>query len=149
MKIFRTICTVLMIMGLTACVYQQSPTADVPISDAEITSQLAGTVWVAEYIHGKPVIDMSHTSMVFTSTDSVSGSGACNRYKGKYELKDGTITFSPMASTMMMCPEAISEQEMRFFQSLSEPQMVSFENGMLKLSPNEGEASVFGPREMD
>ncbi len=143
MKILRITFVTVALLSLMACAARQETTAPAVISDADIIAQLAGPVWVAEYIHGTPVIDMTHTSMVFTTDDSVAGSGGCNRFKGSYELKDGTISFSPLGSTMKMCPDAISDQEMRFFQSLVEPQAVSFKNGLLSFSPAEGKPSVF------
>ena len=35
-------------------------------------------------------------------------------------MKDGIISFGHMAATMKLCPEAINDQEFRFFQSLKE-----------------------------
>lgn len=99
--------------------------------------------WVAEYILGQPVIDMSHTSIMFKDDGSVAGKGGCNHYSGKYTLKGSTVTFGRMATTMMMCAPALSDQEMRFFKSLAKPLTIKMENGLLHLVPAEGEPSVF------
>lgn len=150
MQRFQLHCTIVLLALLGwagGCAKKQPPAAPPVISDAELVESLAGRAWVAEYIHGLPAIDMSHTSMVFTTNGGVKGSGGCNSYGGSYTLKDGTITFSPMASTMKMCAPALSDQEMRFFQSLAEPQAVSFENGLLRFTPAEGKPSVFAAQE--
>lgn len=146
MRVFIGLTTLLL---LAACATrQEAPAPPTAMTDAEIVNRLAGPVWVAEYIHGTPVVDMSHTSMVFTDQGSVAGSGGCNNYKGGYTLKDGRISFPPLATTMKMCVPALSDQEQRFFQSLGKPQAVEFENGLLKLVPEEGKPSVFAPHEM-
>lgn len=137
-----------LLLILTGCGAGREAELPVPppvVDDATIVSHLAGTVWVAEYIHGVPVMDMSHTSMVLTTKGKVFGLGGCNNYSGKYALEGGVVTFPPLATTMKMCAPALSDQEVRFFQSLSVPQTVSFENGMLYLTPKEGKPSVFAP----
>jgi len=148
MKSFQTaILFIVLIVGI-ACTARQEIASDDPISDADLIASLAGRIWVAEYIHGIPVVDMSHTSMVFSSEDSVKGSSGCNVYSGSYKLTNGMITFSPpLAATMKMCADAISDQEMLFFQSLANAQKVSFENGLLYLTPSEGKPSVFAALE--
>lgn len=147
-RILRLAGLLVFVVSLAACAVRQQ-TATSVVSDADLIAALADRVWVAEYIHGRPVVDMSHTSMVFTTDDNVNGSGGCNAYSGSYTLKNGKISFGPLASTMRMCAEALSDQEMRFHQSLSAPQKVSFENGLLKLTPAEGEPSIFAVQEME
>lgn len=132
-----------LLLSMGACSARQPMGQVSPPTDAELINVLAGPVWVAEYIHGAPVVDMSHSSMVFTTDGMVNGSGGCNSYRGNYTLKQGMITFSPMAATMKMCAPALSDQELRFFQSLAKPQSVSFEYGQLLLTPEEGQPSVF------
>ncbi|QJB55174.1 META domain-containing protein [Pseudodesulfovibrio sp. zrk46] len=147
----RLVMAALLLAALVGCAaHKQEAVPSKPVlSDKEIITRLAGPVWVAEYIHGKPVIDMSHSSMVFTGDGIVSGRGGCNSYRGTYKMQGGKLSFGPIASTMMMCGPAVGDQEMRFFQSLGQPQAVEFENGLLRLVPEEGEASVFAPHEME
>jgi len=145
-SIFRVIIASAVLLSLGACMAAKEKPKQIALpTDAELIGQLAGTVWVAEYIHGNPVVDASHTSMVFTTEGKVSGRGGCNNFTGSYILKDGKISFPPMAVTMKMCAPALSKQEYNFFQSLDKPQKVSFQNGMLSLTPNKGDPSVFGP----
>jgi heat shock protein HslJ len=43
--------------------------------------------------------------------DSASGSGGCNRFTGTYEEDRNSISFGPLASTRMACPEEIMSAE--------------------------------------
>lgn len=106
-------------------------------------SDFMGKEWVAEYILGAPVIDMSHSSIQLNEDGSVTGNGGCNAYTGSYTLEGNILTFGPMAATMKMCAEALSDQEMRFFQSLAAPLTIKMENGLLNLVPAKGKPSVF------
>lgn len=138
----KKLALLLVLTFASGCAVQQQVVPPV-MDDSTILSRLAGNVWVAEYIHGRPVLDMSHTSMVFSTEGTVKGRGGCNSYSGDYALKNGVITFSHMAATMKMCPQAINEQESRFFDSLNSEHAVSFKNGLLVLTPKSGPPSSF------
>ena len=75
MKTFQIIAILIVLFCLSACAVKQDEPVDMPIGDTEIKAELVGKVWVAEYILGLPVIDMSHTSMVFSENDEVKGRG--------------------------------------------------------------------------
>lgn len=109
----------------------------------DLQSQLVGKTWVAEYILGQPVVDMSRSSIVFADDGSVTGIGGCNTYSGSYHIDGEVVTMGPLAATMRACTPAIGDQEMRFFLFLNQPLTVSFENGLLYLTPEEGKPSVF------
>jgi heat shock protein HslJ len=49
----------------------------------------------------------------FGEDDKVSGSGGCNTYQGAYTVDGDSLTFGPLATTMMACsePEGIMEVE--------------------------------------
>ena len=40
----------------------------------------------------------------------ISGSDGCNRLRGRYELDEGRLTFTEMATTSMSCPEEAEPQ---------------------------------------
>jgi heat shock protein HslJ len=48
----------------------------------------------------------------------LSGSGGCNRLLGSYELDGNRLTFGPVATTMMACPEPLMRRERAFLQVL-------------------------------
>lgn len=52
-----------------------------------------------------------------TDGHTVDGSGGCNRLGGTYRLEGATLSFGPLATTKMMCADAI-EQERRFLAAL-------------------------------
>lgn len=135
----------LLLVALAACAPRQERPAAPVMSDADVVAALAGTVWVAKSIEGQPVNAMSHVSMVFTTDNQVSGSGGCNNYRGVYAVEGGEIVFGHMAATMRLCSMPLDKQEQRFFKALEQTTVVSIENGMLRLIPEEGEPSVFAP----
>lgn len=80
---------------------------------------LTGRRWVAEDIDGKGVLDRIETSLTLLEGEEVAGTGGCNRFRGGYRREGAEgLAFGPLASTMMMCPEAIAEQEQRFHAAL-------------------------------
>jgi len=137
----KIICALLLAAFLvSACAGKQGDAA----MGEDLKAAFVDKEWVAEYILGAPVIDMSHSSIKFQDDGTATGSGGCNSYSGSYTLEGDVVSFGPMATTMMMCGGAIDDQEMRFFQSLAAPLTVKIENGMLYLSPAEGKSSIFG-----
>lgn len=76
--------------------------------------------WLAEDIGGRGVVDNAQTVLSIAADGTISGSGGCNRMFGTAEIEGDRISFGQMGSTMMACPEAIMEQEHRFFLTLEE-----------------------------
>lgn len=71
------------------------------------TSELFDTRWALTRLGDEPVVvteNQRAPHLVLHSEDHrVSGFGGCNRFNGNYEIKGRSITFSPMAATMMAC----------------------------------------------
>lgn len=59
---------------------------------------------------------------------SVFGSSGVNRYIGSYTIKDGSITFGNMGSTMMMGSEEDMDNETKYLTSLKENLIIKFDN---------------------
>ncbi len=89
--------------------------------------------WLAEDIGGRGVLDNVQTVLTIAADGSVSGSGGCNRMFGMAEIKDDKISFGPIGSTMMACPEAVMDQEHRFFLSLDEVESWQIDEAQDKL----------------
>jgi heat shock protein HslJ len=81
------------------------------------TLGLAGR-WLAEDIDGGGVIDRLQTLLEIGEDGSASGTGGCNRFMSRAEIKDDAITFAPIAGTRMMCAPAAMDQETKFFAAL-------------------------------
>lgn len=58
---------------------------------------------------------------------SVFGSSGVNRYIGSYKIKDGSITFSNLGSTMMMGPQEDMDNETKYLAGLKESLAVKFD----------------------
>lgn len=58
---------------------------------------------------------------------SVFGSSGVNRYIGSYKIKDGSITFSNLGSTMMMGPQEDMDNETKYLSSLKESLVIRFD----------------------
>jgi heat shock protein HslJ len=86
---------------------------------------LKGVEWVVEDIDGKGVVDRSRATLNFDGEAGggrVTGSGSCNSYTGPYTQNGDALSFGNLASTRRACPQALMEQEQRFFDTLSKVQ---------------------------
>ena len=101
------------------------------------TTDLIGA-WTVESIGERPVIDNSSAYLEFAADDRVGGNASCNRFTGGYTLSGAQLIFTQAASTRMMCPPALMEQEERFLESLERVAEVKLENGRLALLDGDG-----------
>ena len=63
----------------------------------------------------------------------VAGSAGCNNYTAAYEVKGDSMTIGQAASTMMMCPAPIMEQETAFLAHLQAVAQYAIDGGQLTL----------------
>lgn len=121
------------------------PAADILVQQVAATAP-AGPVgdWLAEDIGGRGVLDDAPAMLTIAADGTVGGSGGCNRMFGTAEIADDRIDFSPLGSTMMACPEAVMEQEHRFFLTLEEVESwrIDEAQGKLFLLGKDGAALV-------
>jgi putative lipoprotein len=89
--------------------------------------------WTAVEIGGMPTSQGVVSTLEFGPDGSVSGTGGCNRYRGRAEITAGTIVFSPLAATRMACPGPAMEQERRLFAALAAARRFRVEGGALAL----------------
>ena len=114
---------------------------------AQVTShipdptELAGD-WLLEDLGGRGVMDMVQTTLAFDGEGRVSGSGGCNRFTGSYTFTDGELSFSPLAGTKMMCPEAVMDQEDRFHMALGTIERVAVDGPFLLIYAGDSEAPL-------
>ena len=107
-----------------------------PITPA--TTELEETHWKLTELMGKPVVlNVNNKKEIYIilkkDGNSVNGFSGCNTIMGKYELKEGSrITFLGMASTMMACPDLVTESE--FNKMLGTVDNYSINNGVLTLN---------------
>lgn len=76
--------------------------------------------WLAEDLKGGGVVDIAQTYFEIGADGRISGSGGCNRMTGQAEINGDLINIGPLAATRMACPDALMNQEQKFFQVLEE-----------------------------
>ena len=90
------------------------------VSEAPVTNPLAGKTFGLTDLNGAPIIDGSTITITFNSDGTLSGSGGCNNYNGRYTANDGQITISEMTQTNIFCssPAGVMEQESAYINAL-------------------------------
>ncbi len=91
-----------------------SKDATVTLQDKKIVTPdrpLQGTTWTVtslispDAISTSLALETSAPELTIAADGSVSGSTGCNRMTGSAQTSDTTVTFTPMATTRMACPE--------------------------------------------
>ncbi|MFC1905521.1 META domain-containing protein [Chloroflexota bacterium] len=92
-------------------------------------SMLEGRKWFlrsyGEQNNLKAIIEDTEITATFNSSEGdVSGSGGCNTYFARYEVKGSKLSIVEMAFTEMACisPKGVMEQEQEFLSFLSNAQ---------------------------
>ncbi len=93
---------------------------------ADTSAALMGPEWMIEDIDGKGVIDDSPASVEFLVDGKLAGNGSCNRMLGSYKTgeAEGEVSIELAGTTMMMCPEALMNQEKSLLEIL--PKITSY-----------------------
>lgn len=89
--------------------------------------------WLAEDIAGGGVIDTAQTTLILAEDGAVSGRGGCNSYGGTATIEQDKISFGQLVSTQMACPEALMNQESKFFEVLGQAAAFRVDAGQRKL----------------
>lgn len=84
----------------------------------------------------------SPVSIAFGEDGSVSGSAGCNRFNGGYTDEGDTLSFTPLATTRMMCAEAQMAVELAVLNALQGSVPYTIDGSTLTLSTASG-ALVF------
>jgi heat shock protein HslJ len=129
------------VAGVMAAVFGAGQASSAP--------ELNGTTWLAETIMGRPVIDFAASTVTFEGDGRIHGNGGCNRYFGTSTIAGAQLSFGSLGATKMACPEALMDQETRFFQALESAERWSFdEHGLLLVhSAGADQPSRFAPFE--
>ena len=108
-------------------------------SGSQQGGDLTGKVWALTELMGKAPMAGTGISAEFTADGKVAGSAGCNRYSGTYTVSGGNITFSTqMAMTMMMCEQAVMDQESAYMQALGEAKTFAVNGDQLTLTGGDG-----------
>ena len=90
------------------------PTTEIPVTK----DILNGTAWRLEDLGGAGVVDKVEATLEFTEGGKLAGRGSCNSFSGTAETLGATIKIGPVAATLMACPEAVMNQEKKYFEAL-------------------------------
>jgi heat shock protein HslJ len=90
---------------------------------AQVTAKAASfslvhSEWQLGDLGGPGVIDNILATLTFPEARKVAGNGSCNRFFGPAEVRGNAIKLGPLASSRMMCPEAVMNQEMKYLNAL-------------------------------
>ena len=75
-------------------------------------------------------------------TSQVFGTGGCNRFTGAWKQNGTSVSFGPLASTMMMCPEPAMESEQKFLKLLGAVNRVTVAGNVATLTTPDGATLV-------
>lgn len=119
---------------------QEGMLAEVALEDAELVrvsaSDLDGTSWtLVELNYERPALEEPEVTIAYVG-NQISGSGGCNNYTADFSLGEDNpfvLTIGPIASTMMDCPDPISEQESAYFAALQNASQWGYVIGRLAI----------------
>ena len=98
---------------------------------------LEGTAWTLDTIaSGTDAVSSvlnGTTSTLSLADGQAGGSAGCNTFSGAYELDGTSLTFGPLASTLMACAEEVMAQEATIFEALGSVASWSVEENRLSL----------------
>jgi len=110
------------------------------------SSSLYGTTWklVSYGPAANPLNATSgdETALTFGNDGKLSGNIGCNSLFGNFKVSGNSITFGPIASTLMACDDALMQQEIAVTQVLAEKAIFSLENSRLTVTSQNGETLV-------
>jgi len=136
MKFKTFVLVILVVMVLTACSSNEPSVGD----------PLSGTSWELVYYRKSRVIEGVAVTATFEG-GQVKGSSGCNSYSGSYQVEGGKISFSPLMSTLMACPDpdGVMDQEAMFLAWLQDAQTYQIQDDQLMIFRSDGEALTFIP----
>ncbi len=110
-KIFFAVLTMIIGLNLASCATSSAATNTATLNHSE---------WILANLNGRAVKPDSLITINFEN-DKISGIDGCNRYHGSYTLNADKLSINKhIASTMMACPEPISQQAAAYISALTE-----------------------------
>lgn len=98
---------------------------------------LVGTEWQLRAFGDEAIVRYDETAtpvtIIFNEDGSVNGNAGCNNFMGGFTDDGATLTFDPLASTMMMCDEAAMAVEQAFLSALQGTLDYTINGNMLEI----------------
>jgi len=90
-----------------------------------------------------PVIEGSTLTLEFGEEGQAGGSGGCNSYGAKYEVKGNTLTIQEITSTLMACAdEPVMQQELQYLGALEAATSFEMAGDTLTILYNDGKGRL-------
>lgn len=96
--------------------------------------------WLVESVGGQPVI--SDPSVELGADGRITGRTGLNRMMGSFEVVDGVLRCSPLATTRMAGPPELMDQENRLLAALAEPAPIELDDARLVLGAGDHELTL-------
>jgi putative lipoprotein len=113
-----------------------------PVEDtgmpAPALPELFGTVWRLQSLGAVSATPGIATTLSVADDYRAGGSGGCNQYFTQAEIDGNTLHFGLIASTKMLCPPVIDQQERAFFVALAQTAAYRIGDGSLHLLDADG-----------
>jgi heat shock protein HslJ len=115
---------ILEVSSIRKATAQPAPTQTVPFS-------FSGSDWRLEDLTGNGVLDNIQATLSFPEAGRVAGNGSCNRFFGSAQISRDAIKLGPLASSRMACPEAVMNQETKYFSALDAAERIEWKEPYL------------------
>lgn len=110
------------------------------------SAALPGTKWELSSLSGASPVAGTSVTLFFGNDDKAGGDAGCNTYSGTYKVSGSSLTFGPMASTMMACDQSVMTQEQAYLKALGDTKSFEATADKLTLKDGSGNAlAVFAP----
>jgi heat shock protein HslJ len=98
--------------------------------------------WRIVAIAGVEKVDMARTRADFAQNGRYASTIGCNRIAGKAIVSSDRLSFGPMMTTRMACPDPLDRVERAYLAALQAVRGYRFEGGKLALVGEDGAALV-------
>jgi putative lipoprotein len=108
-----------------------------PAPEKDTGPKLHGTYWRLVELNGEPAVPgMGRTQpyiRLHREQSRFEGSSGCNGVVGTYLVEQNALQFAPSANTLMMCPQALMEQEQGLIAVLKATSSYKIDGDILEL----------------
>jgi heat shock protein HslJ len=119
------------IIGWSAAQYLQEGNGPDAFKGGGRLSSLAGSEWQLRDLAGTSIEEDAW--IAFKGDDLVSGLTGCNRFSGRFSVKQGKFDIGPLAMTQMACPQNMMDVEQGFTKALEATQSITATHLVLAL----------------
>lgn len=99
--------------------------------------------WLVDEIQGKATVEGSKPTLAFEPDGRIHGNGSCNRFFGGFALTGEALTISETGASMMMCDQALMDQERNLLKALgSVHRFEASQTGRVQLLDKDGQGLV-------